>query len=397
MFLLELNPDQSGDWIEINSQGQVIARQFVASLVECPKPADDAVFALLLPGEKVVIAAIDLPKVRPAERSRIAAFALEDQLASDPESLYVAIGQKSEETGKTTVAVTDQAYFDELHLACVAANVAPTIAMPDYLALAWSEGVWSILLHRNMAIVRTGLQSGFVIDALNFNFFIQHFIAKNPDQKPSQLTVWQSSTILTFQELDQYQIKIEIKDIVEHSPWDAAGIKTQLNLLQGKYRPKAKQSLLEKSWKICGLVVAVWIGFALVSEAVQAFYFAHQSDKLQAQVMQVYQQLFPGATSLLEPHFRTTALLKSYASASTGGAFIKLYRAAGSSLLQYPAVSPRQISFQHNTMYLIVDAENVSALNDWLNSVKAKGVTVVQKTNPGALTSVTATVTLTLS
>ncbi|MDP1573985.1 MAG: type II secretion system protein GspL [Coxiellaceae bacterium] len=391
MFIFQQNTDQSGEWIETNASGDVIATRSLLNLSECPKIDAEDLLVILVPGQDVMVTAIDLPKVRAAERARIAPFAIEELLASDPESVYIAFGMMNVD-GKTTVAVLNQPCFEKQYEDWIAKNLHPRIVTPDFLAIAWEPETWTIVLHRDMALVRTGLQAGFAIDAHNLLIFLKQYLEKNPLLHPKKISVWQGTMILSLHELDGYQIPIEMCDATDKNKWDVVGLLSQLNLLQGKYRPKIQASRLEKSWKIFGIVAVSWVIFLFLSQLTQWIYLRHEAVVLQTEVTRIYRTLFPGAATVLEPNFRTEALLKRYDQARHGRLFLKLYRAVGKTLLHYPDIHLQSFAFQEGAMQLTVSAPNVGLLTQWNNALLAEKISVKQTIGKAEETSVQAVV-----
>ena len=141
---------------------------------------------------------------------------------------------------------------------------------------------------------------------------------------------------------------------------------------------------------ICGVVAASFITVTLLSDVTEWIYLHHQSSQLQTQVLQVYQQIFPGAAELLEPRFRVDALLKKYSDAAKGNAFVTLLRIAGETLLKSPHVDAQSVQYTDQTLVLTVSADTLALLNTWLSALHAQPVTVEQKitTEQGKVTAV---------
>jgi general secretion pathway protein L len=391
MFILHLNADQSAEWIEINAHGDVTASHAITSLLECPKINADDVLVMALPGERVWLSNVVLPKMRAQERVRVAAFALEEQLACDPESIYLVLGE-SDKAGNTLAAVLDQQYFSEQSAAWQAAQLNPRMAVPDFLAIAYEPDAWTIVLHHGMAIVRTGVHAGFSADPDNLVFLLEQKIAKNPAEKPQKIILWQEDQILALEKLSALGIAIETRDATYKNKWDAAGLLSQFNLLQGKYRPKTQVTHLQRSWKFCGLTALTCVLFLMVSHVVEWIYLRHEARQLQNNVASIYHQLFPGSTAILEPRFRTEALLKRLDVASHGSEFLTFSRVMGEALVQYPGIHLMSMHFENHMLQLSVVAQNAALLTQWIAILKMRGVQVKNTVNKTDVNGVDATV-----
>ncbi|HLD84905.1 MAG TPA: type II secretion system protein GspL [Coxiellaceae bacterium] len=394
MFILQLTHDQTGEWIEISPAGDVVSTKPVKTLSDCPKINAHDVLVILIPGEDVTLTSVKLPKMRPSERVAAAPFALEEQLATDPEQIYVALGNTAPD-GTVAVAVLDKTDFDKRVQAWHEAKLYPSAALPDFLGLAWEIETWTIVIHRDMALVRTGVQSGFSVDPINLVLFLQLFLQKNPAQKPKKIMCWQQEHVLSPNTLDSFAIPVEWRDASKNK-FDVAGLSslTEFNLLQGKYRPKMQSSSIQKSWMRCGMTAAAFIGFLFFSNLVQWAYWHHEATLLQTQVRQVYVQLFPGSETVLEPRFRTDSLLKKFQQASKSGVFLKLYRIAGSTLLHFPHLHVQAIAFQDNKLVISVHTKHIQSLSEWSDALRAQSVSVQQNVSKSADNVVNAQVTL---
>ena len=121
---------------------------------------------------------VKLPKTSRRQLKKVIPFALEEQLASDPDSILVSIGDMQAD-GAFRVAVTEKAVFEAQLNMLHETNLYPRCLLPDFLALSWEPGTWSVLLQNQMALVRTDFQNGFSVDANNLFLFLQLQLEKN--------------------------------------------------------------------------------------------------------------------------------------------------------------------------------------------------------------------------
>ncbi len=385
MVILQLFSDKAVDWFDINDAGELQSHQHFIDLSQCPKLNVDANLIVLLPGEKVTMTSVKLPKMRASERARAIPFALEEQLATDPENIAVAIGDVMPD-GTMAVAVIEAKTLEEQLKALTDAHFYPRALLPDFLALSWESETWSVLLRQQMASIRTGLQNGFSTDTNNLFLFLQLHLEKNKDKKPQKIIFWQDEAVLDVAQFEKLGVPIETRGESKSLYFDCKNLssKPPINFLQGKYRPKTQSSSLKKNWMICGATAAALIAFLFLGHIAQWIYFQHQADSVEKQVMQTYQLLFPGAKEVLEPRFRTANLLKKYESASLGSAFIKLLGIAGKTVLTLPDIQVQLVHFENKQLALTVNAKNVDQLSQWSKALSAEGLQVSQQINKGS-------------
>jgi general secretion pathway protein L len=395
MFILQLFSDQTVDWFEINESGELHSRQHIASLSECPKinPSDDLI--VLLPGENIMITSVKLPKMRASERARAVPFALEEQLAVDPESITVALGETTPE-GITTVAVSQTIEFEAQLAALAEANYFPQAALPDFLALNLEPNTWSVLIQNQTALVRTQAQKGFSADVNNLFLLLQLQLEKNKENKPQKIIFWHDDTIVDVKTYEKLDIPIEVRGESKEGYFDTKMLlaKSAINLLQGKYTPKSRSSSIRKNWMLCGTAVAALIVFLFLSQCGQWFYFRHQSIVLEKNVLTVYRTLFPGATDVLEPRFRTASLLKQFDSASKGNTFAHLLNIAGKTVLSLPDIQIQTIHFENNQLQLNVTAKTIAQLSQWSQALRNEEIIVTQRVLKTSKDNLSAEITL---
>lgn len=376
MHILQLFSDQTGRLIETNAFQDVIAEKEIHALSECSL-GNDREWVVLVPGENIFVTTIELPRVRAAERTRIAPFVLEEQLATEPESVYVVLGN-TDKKGKTVVAITNQLYIDTIFSAIKKAELNPIAAIPDFLAVQWTPETWTVVFDQQRAFVRTGIQSGFTLDADNADIILTQLLKKT-SEKPVKIVVWEDTYPHDLSQLAAQNSLIERRSQNEKNKWDVAGLLSQLNLLQGKYRPKIAATALQKKWRWCGILFVSWIVFLFMSQGIQYVYLEHESKKIDNQILSVYQKLFPGSNAALAPRSRTDILLSHYDQASKNAVFLKSYRAIGQMLLQYPTMHLVSFSFENNQMTLTMDAPTQALLMNGINMLRTKKINVMQK------------------
>lgn len=336
--------------------------------------SDEALSVIVLPGEKVTVTEIALPKVTAKERLRLAPFILEEHIACDPEEIHIALMKQADDE-KYAAAIINRDTFEKQIEIWKAKGAHPQIVLPDFLALIWEPNTWTVVLQDQRAMVRTGLHTGFSIENEHLIFFLHQLLLKQGVHKPEKINVWQQDQALSF---DTLNISADYREIDTQKIWDIKGIPSQLNFLYGKYRPKIKINRFKKRWLTSITMAGCFFGFMLLSQCVQWFYLRHEATALHVQVTQLYQQLFPGENISEVSTARADALLQRYQKAFEGGLFLRLLRLAGLALQQYPAIHLQSIQFQHDTLLLRVEAPNADVLSHWQIALREQGVLIKQ-------------------
>src|SRR3990167_7630523 len=399
MFVLQLKNNVKnavGDWYEINSAKKIISHHVISDWSACPKINPSEACVVLFPGESVLLTTVKLPKMRTSEQLNAVPFALEEQIASDPEAMQVAIGDRAAD-GSLTAALIEKNKFESTMQLLHDVELFPRAAIPDFLAIVWKPNTWTIVIQNNIALVRTAFQQGFSIDVDNLFLFLEIMLKKNQPNKPSAIVYYQDTVVMDVEQFKKLMIPLEIKSISSQSFLDIEGLllKPALNLLQGKYRPKVESTQLRTNWLWCGTSIAALILFLLLSNAVEWFYFRHETTALQSQVAVIYRQLFPGATDILEPRFRVEKLLKSMESTSQGNLFFQLLGDAGESLqTSTTTIMVEQIQFDNQQLQLTIQATSMDSVTQYVQALQTKTLTVTQKILKTGVNNIQAEITV---
>lgn len=121
--------------------------------------------ALLVPGEDVVLLAVDLPL--PTQRKRLQAlpFAIEDRLIEPVEAVHLALGGEIAPR-RYLVAVVRHQTIRQWIAAAEAAGLGDAAMMPDALVLPRiADDAWAVEIDGARALVRTGDGAGFAVPA----------------------------------------------------------------------------------------------------------------------------------------------------------------------------------------------------------------------------------------
>jgi general secretion pathway protein L len=126
------------------------------------RPAADISFVA---SEEVLLLAVPLPKMAPAQRRSVAGFAVEDLIAQPLDQCHVVLGPqvKSDAAGGVwLVAVVGLAVMEEIVRAHAGSQAA---LLPDVLALQVPDaGAWSVLAQEARVLVRLPDATGFAAD-----------------------------------------------------------------------------------------------------------------------------------------------------------------------------------------------------------------------------------------
>lgn len=377
MYLLQLHRDHSGSFFEINDVGAVVSTQRITDFSLVPKINPQEILIVLFPGDRVTMTSVKLPKMRESERIKAIPFTLEEQLATDTDTLFFLSG-KAEADGSLPVAVVEKLFLDDQIAALQSANLNPHMLLPDFMGLSLEPAAWSVYIENNIAMVRLNEVMGFTIDASNLFLFLQLALEKNT--KPDRILFFQKDTVVDVTQFEKLNVPVFVRDQV---CFDANSFASHhpFNFLTGKNKPKSQSSHLERNWMICGVTAIVLVASLFFGHIAEWLYLKHQSTVLEKQVLTAYQALFPGAREVLEPHFRTQKLLSEYQQASKGSTFLKLLSAAGKALASSPDVQLTAVKYDQDALTLSVETKTEAQLNQWISAMQSLGLIATQRSS----------------
>ena len=110
-LILQLPHDADGPcvWMPAGSQGHALSAPETSTLAQAGPQATGRRVGVIVPGGDVLLTDVELPLKSAVRAQQVVAYALEEQLAADIETLHFALGERDASTGRTAVAVVTRA------------------------------------------------------------------------------------------------------------------------------------------------------------------------------------------------------------------------------------------------------------------------------------------------
>ena len=120
---------------------------------------------LLVPGTEVALAEPELPLRSNARLAQVVPYALEEQLASDVDTLHFAVGTRTVGAVGTPVAIVARGLMQRWHDQCEAAGIHADAAYADSAAVPAGATGCTLLLDESLLYVRRADALPYVLDA----------------------------------------------------------------------------------------------------------------------------------------------------------------------------------------------------------------------------------------
>lgn len=239
-----------------------------AAAAEAPGPV-----VAVVPGTAVLLRTVALPVKSEAQARTAAAFALEDELAAEPENLHFALGPRQTD-GERAVAVIAAATMAGWLARLRAIGVAADIMVPDFLALTGEPPL--AVRFDGRAILRDAVRGGFAIEEDLLDAVV-------PDH---------ARQALPPRAIDAATLAHEAAAVAAAPP---------LNLLQGPYRPRREGpgwlALGRRAAALAAVSLLLWLGLTLAD----AWRLKALDDHYYQAARETARAALPDGTRLIDP------------------------------------------------------------------------------------------------
>jgi general secretion pathway protein L len=329
MLLLRANlsEDQHWSWLHLDSTGDVRGVIHTGSLADAAAQADGLRVLVLMPATDCLLTSVHVPGRNRKKLLQAAPYALEEQLSDDVENLHFAIGTELD-GGSWQMAVTNKQRMETLMNALGEAGLDVQQVIPEQLAVPLSGEGDSVLIDHDMAIVRSGMYSGYAVDSDNLGVVLAAGKQDDADTAVLQLYVEQDTTP------DPADYPAETR--IEHYARDPLSILSQgldlkaINLLQGEFGQSGEWNRIWRPWRA---TAALLLAGVLISNAVMAvdyYRLGKESDQLKIQIEETFRKAFPETKRLVNPRAQMQQKLDQLQNRQgTGNRFLDLIGQAG--------------------------------------------------------------------
>lgn len=348
-----------------------------AALKTLPETEGARAVVWLVPGMRVVSMATALPVKGRDKILRALPFALEERFAEDPERLFFALAAGTR-GARAQAAAVERDWFQAGLAALAAHRLAPTHALPDYLALPWRPGTWTVLADAGMLYVRQGEALGFALEAeVGWPVLTRYLAAAPAAERPATIR------FLRGREPCGPVPRLEsLAAEPQRRPDGLLGVVPQtlserplpLDLLQGPFGPRQSLRPLLRPWlpaagALAGVVVLALAGF--IAGWIQA---AQADAALHGEIRARFHQVLPAAGWVDESTARaqiTQRLQQSEGGGQQGDLLTLLGRVAQA---DHGDVEIEALSYQSGSLQVQVHAAAVSTLDDFRSAIARGGV-----------------------
>ena len=370
-LLIRLAAADSGirDWMLVDEQGG--ARTPVREGVpEAGVVSGASRIVVIVPGDDVLLSVARVPGRNRQRVLRAIPYALEEQLASDVETLHFAIGPAQDED-HYPVAVVDRSRMDGWADQLAEHNIVANQWLPEMLALPLTDDGWSVMIEGDAVLVRSGPCAGFACDLETFPALISLFVSR--EQAPAQACLFGSS-IIDLGDIDVEVIDQELQALEILGRGFVQG--PTIDLLQGRYSRREEWGRMLRPWKATAALLVAGLVLATFSTGINYFRLSNEQDELAAEIENVYRQTFPQARRIVNPRAQMEQELKQLQRQAGGGgqtAFLALLVDVARILRSSGGIQVQGATYRDGRLDLQLLADNVQVLDQLKQALAGEG------------------------
>lgn len=350
--------------LKVSDIGQISSQEHFDQLDQITIPKN-AMCIVCLPGTQVSMLHVTLPRMNKQEMQLAIPNLLEEQLPVPAETCYFATGMPNAENQRQ-VAVINKArwmgYLEQL----AAHEIHPQQIIPDYLALPLTEDDWAILFEDELALARTGQETGFTIESSMINGMIASSLSQAIHQPEDIINI-------TDPDIEQPTVDAPISVIHEPGLWGTG--KTTFNMLDKPIStPRSRATL--SNWQWCGLSALGFILLLFAGQFTLLIHYHFQQKSLDATILQVAKQISPNIDSVDNTQTTVDNVIHSYR--VDPNPFLTTFNQFSQIKEQYPAVKLQKFDFSQEKIKLSLQSRSINNLNNLYQTLVKSDLPVTQ-------------------
>lgn len=388
---------QMVEWIVADDDGTRRSESFKGSLDEASAQVQGRPVIVLLPATETLTTTVDIP-IRSSVRLNAALpYALEEQVASDVETIHFAAGDKRE-SGLRPVAAVARATMDTWLEQLEEAGIQPWKMVPENYGLARIPGTLSVLVDNDCVMFNDGTDVEFVMQDANPSDALAAagWLADRHDDAPADpsghLVVYCSAADEERLSHDWIALRHELHSVDINLLPDGALSRLAVtvasgqgvNLLQGRYGPKADYGSWLRPWRKAAALLLVLVVVGFTGKGVDYYRLSNLETELRDQFTQEFRQIRPGdAGEILDPIGAVNSIKRSLGAGTASPVFLQSLRELSNAMAQNSNASVEAVSYRAGVIDVRVSSSDVETLGNIQKAISASGqfVASIQSTD----------------
>lgn len=258
---------------------------------------------LIVAASRILLTQVNLPALSQAKLREVLAYAVEDKLLADPESIHVVAGRAA--NGETPLAVIDKAWLRQQLAQLQQIGIRPDKLLAETLLPRLENNAWTMVWNGQGGFVRTGSNVGFVLDggdaqSVPMALMLAIDEARAAHKAPTSILLYHTPDA----SLPQWVAKLDIRSEARGAwAWQTADVNgaAALNLLQGEFAPSRKPQPWMQHMRPLVLLAGAILAVHLIATLAHWAQLRHERNRLQDEMVATFKQTFPDAVAIVDP------------------------------------------------------------------------------------------------
>lgn len=267
---------------EVLSSGELDSAGALDTLTE--RTGHQTVIALA-PSSEILLTWVTLPPRAGRKVLSAIPYMLEDELASDINEQFFALGPKVGD--EQAVAVVSRNLLKEWLQWLSDAGLRCHHMLPDVLAVPHNEDGWTLVAIGDQLILREDRWKGMQGEGTWILPAFSHMAKQQ--ETPVQLTTYSDMSLENLPNVHAHQAQLELPMQVLATE----ATQSDMNLLQGEFKVKRQRSGALRQWAVVAVLAVAVLVTALVDKAATMYQLEQDTAALDTQIDELVKQTFP--------------------------------------------------------------------------------------------------------
>jgi general secretion pathway protein L len=352
----------------------------------------------LIPATEALTTTVNLPARSGSKLNAALPYALEEQVASDVDTMHFAAGDRRE-SGIRPVAAVARAQLDGWLARLEEVGIVPWKLIPENYGLARIPGTMSVLVDDDCIFFNDGEDTEFVMQGANPSDALVaagKLADRTDDDAPPEpsghLIVYCNAADEERLSHDWIALRHELHSVDINLLADGALPRLAVtvasgqgvNLLQGRYGPKADYGSWLRPWSKAAILLLTLVIIGFAGKGVDYYRLTQEEAALRAQFTQEYLQFNPNAsTDIVDPMAIVNSMKRSLGTGTAPQVFLPSIRELATAMQQNAEAKVEAVSYRAGVVDIRVISPDVETVGNIQKALSASGrfVASIQSTD----------------
>ncbi len=386
----------AAQWLLVDMHGGRLGAVVQGSLQEALALAHNRQVILLIPGAEALHFAPTLPPARTgAKLAQLLPFALEDQLASDVDTLHFAAGKRDAQ-GATPVTVVSHDAMQRWLMPLRQTGITPDALYVDHALMPVQQDTVTVLVDQGQVSVRRVGQPLYTLDVQPLH---EALLILVPADEHAAVTLYvaereydaeQAAMEAIRERTGSVQIKLLPEGVLPLLALHAMQDKQQgephgaINLMQGPYTRRTSLGSQLKPWRYAAMLAGAALLLHVMVQSMTLWQLRKQETRLDQLIQQTYAQAMGGGSINANDARRAfEGKLIEAQNAARGSGLMLSFDALAGSLTQTSALQIDSVVYRNDHVDVQLSAPSMETLEQIRQQAQTRNLTAeIQSANP---------------